>query len=275
MGYRMWHGVSLCALLSASVYLCGAQETGLAVAPTPGGEVPRRELSAPKPPRIQCGKDRLEISADGSTLSSILNLVGSCLGLQLELPAGFADERTFLKIGSGTPRDVLNTLLNSMDLNFVMQVSTINPGKVTAVILTDRAQDATNVKDATAGEGLMMTPARRLWLAGREAARPTVPESVVETGPATAPGALVAPESLPSVSAEAAIPPTDSTKAAQTGDTVSVPPVPVETARAPIVDASKPAADEGPPRTQINQMQEMFEQRRRLSTPPPSSSAPQ
>lgn len=267
-------GVLCCLLLSTSIWVCGAQETVTPAPTLPEMEIPRREFSVPKPPQILCGTDQLEIRADDSTFSSILNLVGACIGVPVQLPAGFADERTYLKAGPGTPRDVLNTFLNSTDLNFVIKVSKSNPGKITGVILTDREQDATDGKESIGVDGLLMTPARRLWLAGREAARPAVAERPEARHSPSEPGGLAEPEGLPLRANEAATAAADTADTAQPGDGSAMMAAEAGAQHVVGVEDNKLHTDEGPLRTQINQMQQMFEERRKLNTLPSTSTAP-
>lgn len=250
-------------MVAGPACVVAAQETEAIRARTPEVAAIAKELSPPKLPRVRCGVDRLEIEADDSTVSSILSLIGACLAVPMQLPASFADERTYMKAGPGPATDVLNTLLNSTTLNFIIQVSSSNPGKVMSVLLTDPAKEMVDGKETALPENLMMTPARRTWLADREAAKHTAAESsgtaesVVETGTVQ-----VAP---PADSAGATADLAPAPQAAADGSNVAA--APVEAVQPATGPAAKADEAESVLRTQINKMQQMFEERRRLNVP--------
>ena len=81
----------------------------------------------PKPPHVSCSGDQLTVKADYSLLSSVLDAVHACLGVKIALPEGFVDGPVFFEFGPGRTREVLNSLLNASDLNFVILLSPTAP----------------------------------------------------------------------------------------------------------------------------------------------------
>jgi hypothetical protein len=83
-------------VLSASIGYAqstvGAVEDAVAPAPAPPPPPARPAEMPPKPPTVACQGDTLTISADNSTLESILALVRGCTGA-MEFPKGPEDSR--------------------------------------------------------------------------------------------------------------------------------------------------------------------------------------
>jgi len=114
----------------------------VAVPPPSAAEVP------PKAPQIRCEGNQLTIAADNSTMSSVLAGIRACIGIEIQLPNGSGDERTYIHLGPGSVREVLDDLLLATDYNFVIQSSNSSPGRVTNVVLTARTNEASDKQDS-------------------------------------------------------------------------------------------------------------------------------
>jgi hypothetical protein len=184
-------------LLASSSFLCAQQLPAAA----PSGDVATEGADAaaavvlppprhPKPPHVSCPGDQLTIKADYSLLSSVLDAVHACLGVKIALPDGFVDGPVFFEFGPGKTREVLNSLLNASDLNFVILLSPTVPEKVVTVELMARSTGLRDTNAPPIPSGAM-TPARLAWLAARNLGRGVPP----------ADGAAVEPASNDSVTA--------------------------------------------------------------------------
>ncbi len=280
--------------------------------------ITQSDYTLPLMPKVRCDHGQLVIEADNATLMSVLSAVESCLGVQIKPPAGFRDERTFTHLGPDRADRVLADLLGTLDLNYAIVLSPGAGRKVTSVVLTSRMDD--NAGDDTersgpAGRGLLMTPARRLWLAsqgtsgrpiasaeqaeepGRDpdqqnetSAGRSVPDNPGQGAGIAAPpseGTLSAVQSsatgtpAPATAKDDSSASTGQTQSAAIAGTTAAPPATSPTAPATPPASSDPTADAKATtnvlRQQIDQMQQMFEQRRKLNTPatPPASQDPQ
>lgn len=279
--------------LLASVLLAGlafpalsAQETLVptngvlgAAGTTAPAPAPRLAESPPKAPKVTCVGGQLKISADNSTLGSILSAVHACIGVQIDIPAGAGAQRTFEELGPGSEREVLDALLSGSDFNYVIGASDANPQKVETVLLMERK---TELAANTIPLDRTMTPARRAWLesrqnllragtSGTEPAQPVVDESTNDAPAAD--DTAVAPAQAENASASAA--------PAQAA--ASDPPAPAADQPAPaalgsmtapatasdnstVSTATNPALDSGKSTAErIADMQQMFEQRKHMA----------
>jgi len=137
---------------------------------------------SPASPKVTCQGNQLTIVADNSTLGSVLAAVRVCIGVAIDIPDDSAETRTYLNIGPGTTRKVLDALLSSTDLDYAIQSSNAAPDKIQMVLLMARSKDTKGMVPAS---GLLMTPARRAWLASRDTGRPaSVPGEDVDSNAA-------------------------------------------------------------------------------------------
>jgi hypothetical protein len=293
-----------CGILFAG-YACGvwAQEITKVAVPGSGetfGPVVSLDPAAttPKPPQISCQGDQLAITADNSTMGSILAGVHACTGVEIQMPNGFAEERTYTKLGPGPTREVLDALLSSTEFNYVIESSNSGQKRILTILLTTRSTDANGGKDssgASLAENLTMTPAHRAWLASRNAARPTsAPIEDEEVAPANeAPGtSLVSENPVPPQTSKAAVVGTD---AADSRDHLQGNDAPDQAAGAPHapeatapsnavlsaaapVPASPDSSEEQPAakvlQNKINQMQQLFEERKKMIANPSATPNP-
>jgi len=108
---------------------------GLA-APAPlDPQVPEQETSATVPGLVQVASGQvvvaylngeLTIRASNATLGDILQAVCEKMGAVLEIPSG-AERRMFAILGPGRPREVLSSLLDNAQLDFVLVASANDP----------------------------------------------------------------------------------------------------------------------------------------------------
>ena len=250
----------------------GASPTSTVSPPAILAEMP------PKAPRVTCNGDQLTISADNSTLGSVLAAVHVCIGVQIDIPAGAAPSRTFGQLGPGPERQVLESLLSGTDFNYVIGSSDSNPQKVETVLLLLRTTDTPSAAAIAADRTL--TPARRAWMASRQnrAAslsvdenRPTedeVPAAPATDDAVTAPAENAGTNATPVPAADtppsaAEAPPTSSVGTVPTAPTADTP-----SGVSPISDQGKGTAE------RINDMQQLFQQRRQM-TQSQTSATPQ
>ena len=247
--------------------------------PTPAASSAPIALPSPKAPKVTCDEDQLTISADNSTLRSVLAAVHTCIGVQIDFPEGSDGGRTFEQLGPGPVRQVLTSLLSGTDFNYVIGSSDTNPQKVETVILMRRTTGA-DAQSASSSD-YMQTPARRAWARNREAARPTLPVNdenrpAVEEQPTPS-----TPESASALPADAAstsgadISTSNATATPASSDTAVVPSASSSTSAdssaslasstvtpsttSPSVDSGKATED------RITDMQRLFEQRRKMT----------
>jgi hypothetical protein len=246
----------LIVLAAFAVSTSNAQATpsaGNADAVTPAAEPAAPELTeaAPNPPKVTCNGDQMTIVANNSTFGSVLAAVRSCAGVKIDVPDGLSGSRVFDRIGPGPAREVLTTLFDAMNFNYVIGSSDANPDKIDSVLLIARGGDT----PSTGNSGAIDRPnsvSRRAWMQTRQNRAASLTPDDSSYGPvpdATA----AAPEEPP----PATQPDTSSTPAPAVADTT---PARVEPPVSTGVDtsANKSTAD------QITSMQQLFEQRRQM-----------
>jgi len=243
-----------------SVSLCAGQETA---APPLTAKPNLMPLAPPNPPKVTCAGDQLTVLADNSTIASILTAIHQCTGVKIDIPEGAGSSRIFDQIGPGPAREVLTSLLNGSDYNYVIESSEAEPEKVAAVLLLSRTADK-DKSIASAIDPSTLTPARRLWLGTQKNGRPTYSASGAaassdgtDDSPAT--------DDTPAPAAEipaANVPPPPPGPTALPPPEVTPPPPPSAT------DATADIPPNTPPEKvteeKINSMQQLFEQRRQM-----------
>jgi hypothetical protein len=241
-------------------------------------------LLPPKTPKVTCTGNQLTISADNSTLGSVLAAVHSCIGVQVDIPEGAAASRVFEELGPGPARQVLDSLLNGTDFNFVIGSSAANPERIETVLLMTRAVEPANAHEPAADRSL--STARRAWLQTRQnrAASLTPEENhpAADEAPATpdtedAAAAPVAPAvdaSVNSAQAPATDPSAPASPVAPAADAPASPgdsaaPSAPTTPSAATVESpvsASPSSDAGAGTDQkISEMQQLFQQRRQMN----------
>jgi hypothetical protein len=234
------------------------------------------------PPKVVCTGDQMTISANNSTLSSVLAEVHRCMGTKIDLPDGAGEKRMFDRIGPAPASQVLESLLSNTGYNYIIGSSPANEDKIESIVLLARAADANAVTTAITDRGPMNTN-RRAFMQMHQASIPhpmtdadNAAAAAANAGEVTAPDS-VTPAEAPPVSIPA---PADASAtqpaAAQPADTTNTPVQPQTTpaqppASAPTVQPGSSTAD------QITNMQQMFELRKQMNqnqAPPNSTPAP-
>ena len=189
------------------------------------------EMPPPRAPKVTCDKDQLTISADNSTLRSVLAAVHACIGVQIDFPEGADGGRTFEQLGPGPVRQVLASLLSGSEFNYVIGSSDKNPQKVETVLLMRRTAEAQSPSDTDRS----LTPARRAWELSRPNGRS---------------GSSFGNESnLASDEASTLPSPDDAVTAPIENSSAKATDVPAADAHAPVTDATAPVTDAHAPVT--------------------------
>ncbi len=283
---RLLASVLLVGLVASEL---GAQETlGL----TSGGNTgAARSMTAspaatvsetpPKAPKVTCDGGQLRISADNSTLGSVLAAVHACIGVLIDIPAGAGGQRTFEELGPGPEREVLESLLSGTDFNYVIGSSDADPQKIETVLLMQRTNElATNAPSTDR----TLTPARRAWMESRQNFKragttgeeaPQVADEPAET-PAASDDVAAAPEATENSNANATQTQTPATDAASPAADPPVPAAPQDNSLVapaaavsemqPASSATNTALESGKTTAErITDMQQMFQQRRQMT----------
>jgi len=280
LGAVLLAGLAVSALCAqeASNPANGGSQDAVSTAATPPPATPSE--GPPKAPKVTCAGDQLTISANNSTLGSVLAAVHACIGVQIDIPEGAGTGRTFEELGPGPERQVLETLLSGTDFDYVIGASDSDPGKVETVLLMERkAIAATNT-----APDRPLTAGRRTWIEALRNARRagTLPEdnsqpadesaestasdepaatpepaenlnAVPASTPASAPASDTPPPAAEAPPAQPVIP--DGTAFTPTGS-----PAPeLSPSIGPVTDTGK-STDQ-----RIAEMQQMFAQRRQIN----------
>jgi hypothetical protein len=80
----------------------------------------------------------LSIKANKATFSEVLIAIQQRTGADIAIPAGAEQERIAVEIGPGQPQEVLASLLNGSNFNFLILNSANDPRQLDRVILTPR-----------------------------------------------------------------------------------------------------------------------------------------
>lgn len=229
------------------------------------------------PAKVVCSGDELTISANNSTLSSVLNEVRRCMGTKIDIPSEAGSKRLFDKIGPGKASQVLDVLLSNTGYNYIIGASPANEDKIESIVLLSRSNDnaPAPVDDARAGSN-----SRRAFM---QMHQNSIPHPMTEADeaaaaelnkgkePAAAPAENTTPAAAPAdgqPAAPATDPnspkPADSQKPADAApaqaDTVT-PPTPADPAANNNSYSTKPNTTE----QQIVNMQQMFELRKQMT----------
>jgi hypothetical protein len=152
------------------------EQPALAPVPIPPPPPPTLAQMPALPPQVSFSNGLLTIVAENSTLGDILRAVRTQTGAALEMPVE-ATERVVTHLGPGPAREVLATLMNGSQFNYVLLGSAAQPGQVDRLILTPisgRTQETVSAA-VKAGESGMTAS-----LEGR-ARRPEPPDDGAET----------------------------------------------------------------------------------------------
>jgi hypothetical protein len=110
-----------------------AQQEAQPPQPAPIPELSPEELP-PQPPQVAYANGRLTVEAQNATLSDICEAIGKQTGAQIDTPPDQTER--FVVHLSGTPREVLSSLLNGSQIGYIILASDDDPSVVRKVILT-------------------------------------------------------------------------------------------------------------------------------------------
>lgn len=223
--------LSLCAGTS----ICGAQQPAATPAPATASATEAAQpapvaavvvpLEAPvTPAKVVCAGDEITISANNSTLSSVLNEVHRCMGTKIDIPVEAGAKRLFDKIGPGKASQVLDLLLSNTGYNYIIGSSPANEDKIESIVLLSRAADANAaaaVDDARTG-----STSRRAFSQMHQA---SIPHPMTEADEAAAADLLKAKEAAAAPAENATPAPADGQQPAAPATDAT--PKPAEAAR--------------------------------------------
>jgi hypothetical protein len=109
--------------------------------------------TSPTEPEVSYVNGQLRVHALGLTLAQVLARVAGAIGVKLDIPAGAGLEpMPVIELGPGPARDVLGSLLTESNLDFVIQGSAADSGRVQSVLLfvRDRRSAAAVAAEASA-----------------------------------------------------------------------------------------------------------------------------
>lgn len=284
--------IALLALTAVSVSRAQQPAATPAVGADPEAQAPVAVAPAPPEapvlaPKVVCKGDQMTISANNSTLSSVLDEVHRCMGTKIDLPEGAGQKRMFDHIGPGPASQVLDELLSNTGYNYIIGSSPANQEKIESIMLLARNVDvAAALPSVTDTRNLSAN--RRAFLQMHQA---SIPHPMTDADNAAAAAAVATESATPTPAAEPAPADGITTPAPAGADAQPAQPAaqpaadqkPAETA--PVVPETPPTAPppnvteiNGKPATtddQITNMQQMFELRKQLNQPPAPTPPPQ
>lgn len=214
------------------------------------------------PLRVVCKGDQLTISANNSTLASILAEVNKCIGAKIDIPNGAAESRYFDTIGPGPVRDVLASLLSASSFDYIIGLSDSDPEKVESVVLMARATGLSQGQSAeTTGDSSLARGSRvfqQLRQNFNTKGIPGVDDTAAPAEDSNAPASDETPAAAPSANQAA---PPDQTPAPAPEEPS---PAPTRNAAPATSNAAPSPAQSGTVEEQITNMQQLFEQRRQM-----------
>ncbi len=109
--------------------------------PAPQPPPPPTELTLAQkpavPPQVTYEKGQLTIVAENSTIGDVLRAVRNKTGATVDMPPN-ATQRIVIRVGPGPARDVLASLLNGSDFNYVLLGAAGDPGAVQKIIVSPK-----------------------------------------------------------------------------------------------------------------------------------------
>jgi hypothetical protein len=257
-------------------------------APTDAPAAPVAPPDAPTlPPKVVCTGDQMTISANNSTLSSVLAEVHRCMGTKIDLPDGAGEKRMFDRIGPGPASQVIDELLSNTGYNYIVGASPADQEKIESIVLLARVTDATTLA-TTVTDGRTPSPNRRAFMQMHQAAipHPMTEADTAAAAEAAAPPSTPAPATTPASTAA----PADATTP-QPASTDGQPAAPAADPNQKPADTAPAAQPDTPPtpppnvteingkpattQDQITNMQQMFELRKQLNQAQPQNQPPQ
>jgi hypothetical protein len=110
--------------------------------PAPPPPPPTMEQMPAQPPQVRFAGGLLTVEAKNSTLGDVLTAIRRQTGASLEIPPGAGSERIMAHLGPGQPREVIVSLLNGSNFDYIILGSLQRPGGLDKIILTARQNQA-------------------------------------------------------------------------------------------------------------------------------------
>jgi hypothetical protein len=199
----------------------------------------------PQPPQVTWDGKELTINSDNSTLGDILIAIRRLTGADLDIPTKGSNERIAARLGPGPAREIISTLLSWTDFDYVIQASETDDAGIRSVLLTPRGKSEITVASAGAPAD---APARAAY---RSYAHPT-PKKPEEASTAENPAATQAEATTESLQPGAQPAPADS-QSAMAAATPTAVELPVTSSGAPALSADAQPNQIQPNQTQPNQ----------------------
>jgi hypothetical protein len=117
-----------------------------------GRPVPQVPLDSMRPiaPQVSYQNGQLSIVSPNSTLGDILRAVKKLTNAEIDIPD--APERVVMRLGPGTPREVVAELLNGSRFNYVLLGSPEDPTVLTRVVLVAKSGPDKPAAPGSAGQ---------------------------------------------------------------------------------------------------------------------------
>jgi hypothetical protein len=278
MNIKLTQKFCMMLFASSAVSMAQVQEVGPAMngandhLPPAASELSRKSpIGMPAEPlRVVCKGNELTVAANNSTLGSILNEVQKCTGAKFDIPGGAAEIRFFDTIGPLPVREVLSTLLTATGYNFVIQSSDSEPGKVESVLLMTGG-----VGPAESASDRSLTTARRAFLKMRQDAltEAGITDDTSSSTPAesSVPAAVQPSTAGADGAAPGANTSSDANQSATAAPSGAMPAEITSSSPSPVPAVGSPPSQPNAVEDQITNMQQMFEQRRQMMQPKPST----
>jgi hypothetical protein len=207
-----------------------------------------------KRPLVTYEDGELTIVAENASLSEVMKALRASLGADIDLPAN-SDQHIWVRLGPGPARKVLRDLLDSTEFNYVIQASESDPDGIRSVLLTPKSSGAETAPAAKPGIR---------WMPGHGPDAQQIPTDAQNPAPETAAPVTPSEATAPVASAD----PSQATPPAQAPD-ASPANGSANTARVQNTAANFTPSDPRPtpatdPNEQIQQLQNLYQQRRQL-----------
>jgi hypothetical protein len=197
---------SVCHMDSDGFCVTGAIETApllsavqqnkprVALTPAPQNKLQFDLSAAPQNKlHVEFRNNLLRIDAENTTLRDALKAVSDRTGAEIQFPAGQLNERIFVHLGPGSPRDVVAQLLNGSPFNYLILSSASEPGGIARLVLT-----ANNVAhESTTSEAPAALPSNNSAVLQLYGAGFSVDPDAVAAEPSPEPAAVAAPGGSP------------------------------------------------------------------------------
>jgi hypothetical protein len=126
--------------------------------PAPPPPPPTLEQMPAQPPQVRFAGGLLTVEANNSTLGDVMTAIRRQTGASLELPPSAGAERIMAHLGPAQPREVIASLLNGSNFDYIILGSLQRPGGLDKIIITARQNQAGGAPTAVAQNPGMRQP---------------------------------------------------------------------------------------------------------------------